>query len=671
VPDFSIPGVNSKYKTDELIRGLVEAEKIPLKRMEDSVSSYKTQAQTWRELNQNLGRFRDSSRALFGFQNPFRERRAVSADESVLTATATREAVEGKVGLLVQHIAESDKFLSKPLNLDFSVPEGKYGFRVGEQEVHFNFRGGKLSSFIQTLNSRGEGLVQAQVVRNTMNSQIFMIESLKTGSDYPLSFLDDSAALAENMGLVERDMEGSRRVSLDQSSVKAWAKPLNAAPVRDNILKLTPGGEVSVPISPLKINTNTVLELEVNVTSRKGEIPPPPAPPPGPSIPGAPLLSFQDITIQGGSSKVILPEWAPPEGPKVVDDFSMMFAGIDGVSVPLPELSDTSDFVKLTIPLGNYGREISALYFRNANTHRDLEVRGIHVYDPAARGDFIPANPVSTARDAQIVMNGIPIMRSSNTITDLLPGVTINLEKAGTSAVELTIEPDREKIKDALIQFVGYYNQLVANINILTRTDENIIQEITYLSPEEQERAREKLGIFSGDQTLLQMRGTFQNIMMNPYPTSAGEELALLAQAGISTNSRAGGANYDITKLRGYLEIDENKLDETLKSNLGAVQDLFGNDTDGDLIPDSGVAVAVDNYVRPMVQTGGIIPLKLNTIDSQISQTNRRIENYNRYLENFEKNLKRKYGVMEGALGSLEKSSQSVENFNRSSGTNR
>jgi flagellar hook-associated protein 2 len=670
VSDFSIPGVNSKYKTEELIKGLVEAEKVPLKRMEDSINSSKTRAQTWREVNQRLGRFRDSSRALFDFQNPFRERRAVSADESVLTATATREASEGKIELAVKRLAESDKFLSKPLDLDFSVPEGKYGFRVGEQEVRFNFRGGKLSSFIQTLNDRGQGIVRAQVVRNTMNSQILMIESLKTGAQNPLSFLEDSAGLAENAGIIEKDLEGSRRVSLDQASVRPWTKPQDAALVQNNVLKLTPNKEASVPISPMKLN-NTVLELEVKVTSRKAEIPPPPAPPPGPSIPEAPSLSFQDITIEGGASKVVLPEWTPPEGPKIVDDFTMMFAGIDGVAVPLPDLSDTADFVKLAIPLRDYGKEISALYFRNNNTHRDIEVRGIHLYDPAARGDFRPANPVSTAQDAQIVMNGIPIQRSSNSITDLLPGVTINLEGTGAKPVELAIEPDREKIKDALIQFVGYYNQLIANINILTRTDENIIQEITYFSPEEQEKAREKLGLFSGDQTLLQMRSTFQNIMMNPYPTSAGEELALLAQAGISTNTRAGGANYDITKLRGYLEIDETKLDETLKNNLAAVRDIFGNDTDGDSIADSGVAVAVDNYIRPLVQIGGIIPLKLNTIDSQISQTNRRIENYNRYLENFERNLKRKYGIMESALGSLEKSSQAVENFNRSGTTNR
>jgi flagellar hook-associated protein 2 len=437
-------------------------------------------------------------------------------------------------------------------------------------------------------------------------------------------------------------------------------------------MKLTPGRESSVPVTPpLTITDNMVLELEVKVTSRKGEIPPPPSAPPGPAIAEAPSASLGNITIQGSSSKVTLPEWKAPEAPRVVDDFTMMFAGMGANPVALPPLEDTRDFVKLTIPLKDYGGELSALYFRNNNTHRDLELRNPHIYDPAARGDFRPVNAVSTAEDAEIVMNGIPIRRPVNDVTDLMPGLTINLRAAGPKPVELKVEPDREKIKDALIQFVGYYNQLVANINILTRGDENIIREITYLSPEEEEKARENLGLFNGDVSLMQMRGAFQNIMMNPYPTPAGEQIALLAQVGISTNSRAGGGSFDATKMRGYLEIDETRLDQSLRGNLKAVQELFGSDQNGDLIPDSGVAVATDNYIRPMVQTGGIIPLKLSTIDSRISQTNRRIENYNQYLDNFEKNLRRKYGVMEGALGSLEKSSQSIENFNRNGSSNR
>ncbi|MFQ3619635.1 MAG: flagellar cap protein FliD N-terminal domain-containing protein, partial [Spirochaetales bacterium] len=113
--DISIPGVSSKYKTDELIQKLVEVEKIPLKRMEESVSNLKTQQSTWRELQQGFVQLRDRARGLYGFQTPFNERTAISSNSSMLTATANREAIEGTYPLEILKIAQADKFLSNSL----------------------------------------------------------------------------------------------------------------------------------------------------------------------------------------------------------------------------------------------------------------------------------------------------------------------------------------------------------------------------------------------------------------------------------------------------------------------------------------------------------------------------------------------------------------------------
>lgn len=673
--DISIPGIKSKYNTEEIIKNLVEVEKIPLKRMEESVNLYKTQAGTWREINQGLTRLRESARGLFGFQSPFGDRTAVSSDPRVISAAATREAAEGRITLEIRKIASGDKFLSRDLDLDHSIPQGRYGFRVGEEEFRFNFRGGKLSAFAQALNDRAAGLVRAQVVRNTPNSQVLLIESLKTGSANPLTFLDDSTALGERTGMIERDFAGSRTVSLVPENLRSWDRPMPSpgTVLRDGSLFLGSGSEIFVPVTPaMSVTDNMVLEMDVKVTFRREDVYTAPSPPPGPALTDIGPATLGDVSVQGSPSKVVLPEWKAPEPPKMVEDPRMIFLGTGGEPVPLPPLQDSPDFVRMRIPLKDYGNNLSGIYFRNNNTLRDLEAKDLRVFDPTSRGEHRPVNPVSTAADAELVMNGITIRRQSNAIDDLLPGVTINLLGTGTSPVELSVEPDREKIKDGIIQFVGYYNQMIANINILTRKDENVIQEISYLSKEEQDKAREKLGLFQGDLTLMQMRNAFQGIMMNPYPTVLGRDLSLLAQMGISTNTRqGGGAGLDVSKLRGYLEINEPLLDENLLGNLAAVRDMFGSDANGDLIADTGAAVVIDNYIRPMVQTAGILSMKTTTLESQISQTNRRIDNYNQYLERFESDLKRKYGAMEGALGNLEKSSQTIENFNRNNSNSR
>jgi flagellar hook-associated protein 2 len=671
VSDISIPGVKSKYNTSDMIKNLVEVEKIPLKRMEESVNTYKTQKNTWRDINLALGKFRDSARNLFGFQNPFNDRTVRSSDERILTATANRDAAEQSFNLEVKKIAQGDKFISKPLDLDYTVPEGRYGFRVGDKEAFVNFRGGKLASFAAAVNERLGDLLAAQVVKNTSTSQVLVVESRLTGSDNPLSFLEAAVPLGENAGLIERDIASSRNIDLNPETLRSWTKPVSTSQVNvtAGTMKLLTGGEASIPLTPsLSITESLLLEMEVKVTYRKDEVYTPPVPPPGPAIPDTGSVSLADITVRSNPSKVVLPEWRPPEPPKIVEDLQMAFIGIGTTQKALPNLEDSQNFTTLKIPLKDFGDSITGIHFRNNDTYRDLEVRNIRIYDPTSRGDHRPVNPASTAKDAELLLNGITVHRKSNTIDDLIPSVTLNLNAPGDAPVEVRIEPDRAKIKESLIEFVGNYNRMIADINILTRGDESLINEITYLSDAEKEKARGKLGLFQGDITLNQMRTTFQNIMMNPYPTRLDRELALLAHVGISTNTRQGGTGggLDVTRLRGYLEINETLLDESLKKNLPAVKDLFGYDSNGDLIPDTGIALAVDNYIRPMVQTGGILSMKIGTLDTQITQTDRKIGNYNQYLVRYEQDLKKKYGAMEGALNSLEKNSQAIENFNKS-----
>jgi flagellar hook-associated protein 2 len=73
----------------------------------------------------------------------------------------------------------------------------------------------------------------------------------------------------------------------------------------------------------------------------------------------------------------------------------------------------------------------------------------------------------------------------------------------------------------------------------------------------------------------------------------------------------------------------------------------------------------VDAYVKPFVETGGILVQKSGTIDNRIAQTKKQIENYDRQLISQEDDLKRKYGLMEGALNRMERTSGSIDQFNK------
>jgi flagellar hook-associated protein 2 len=214
---------------------------------------------------------------------------------------------------------------------------------------------------------------------------------------------------------------------------------------------------------------------------------------------------------------------------------------------------------------------------------------------------------------------------------------------------------------------VGNYNRLMAELNVITRADDRVIQELSYMSPEEQADLRKRLGVFSGDSMLNQFKNGLQQAAAGAYPTLAERELSMLAQIGIGTDVRRSGATtgYDPSRLRGYLEIDEKVLDEALQRDLPAIQQLFGYDTDGDLIVDSGVAHALEVLSKPYVETGGIIALKTGTIDSKINQEQRRIATLDRQLEAKEASLRRQYGRMESAYNRMEKMGTSLDNFSR------
>jgi flagellar hook-associated protein 2 len=180
---------------------------------------------------------------------------------------------------------------------------------------------------------------------------------------------------------------------------------------------------------------------------------------------------------------------------------------------------------------------------------------------------------------------------------------------------------------------------------------------------------RNRLGAFNGDSTLTQIRNTLMRIVSDPYPNTVDESLNLLVQIGIGTDiRRTGGANP--SKLRGYLEIDEKVLDAALATKLPAVKQLFGSDTTGDLIVNTGIAYSIDNLAKPYVESTGIFALKAGNIDSKIQQEGRRIETFDRQLAAKEADLKRQYNQMEGAYTRMEQMSTSLGRFQQQNSNN-
>jgi flagellar hook-associated protein 2 len=661
--DISIPGVNSKYGTDKMIEGLMDVERIPLRRLEDQKETYEDQKKIWRDINLALSRFKDSSRELFGFQNPFQEHIAESSDETIVSASASRDASNEIVKIRVDQVASSDRFLSSPLPDDFRVPDGTYSFRIGENDVSFRFRENRLLTFIDAVNKRSKGLIKARLINDTSDTVVFMLESTKTGSSNKLILSDDSIELGLSTGLIRTVHQNTGTVDLSTDSIlsRQSAGKEDIYTVLNNSLTLEPESEIKIPFSPIvDMKENLILEYDIQIINLDKEEYIPKAKPGGPEINSSGSTDFEGIRIDNSPSRVNLPEWTQPPPPVIRDSMNIMY--LNG-NIQLPDLKDTEAEQHFSIPYSLTGSTISSIDIKNVNTHRQIIIRGIKVTNPDARAGFEAINPAGTALDAKLEIDGIPIIRETNSIDDLIQGVTLNINKTSDKVVEIEIMPDKESIKDGIISFVGYYNQVLQNIHILTSNDESVIGELEYLSDEEKEDARNNLGTFQGDMTFSQLKNRMQRIAMEAYRTSAGRDLSLLSQIGISTNSSGFGGGVNKSKLRGYLEINEDTLDEALSSDIQPIKDLFGRDTDGDFIIDTGAAYEMDRYINSYTQIGGLVASRISGIDTQINRTERSIRDMESKLDDKELELKIKFGRMEAALKTMEQSSSAIENF--------
>jgi flagellar hook-associated protein 2 len=669
--DIYVPGISSRFDTDKIIEGLMSVERLPRDRAERNIEQMESQKGYWQEVGRRISSLREGARSLYSFQNPFTERIARSADADVIDASATREASEGEYRFTVRQVAQADRFLSRPLEDSFRVEPGAYTFSVGDDEISFEFRGGTLKEFSDTLNRRGQGKLASSLIAVERGSRALLIESKLTGAQNRLGFAGDAETLAYSTGMAERVNDSRREIPFTEGALNYLSDPQYVS-LDGSTLSVYAGGAVSIPVNPAaRAAAPLVIQFETLTSLLPEEAWAEPSPPPGPALPPAGSVGYGGITIENDPVSAPLPPWTPPSPPARVDDMAMLsLVFSDGSRALLPPVGDTAGFTTLRYNLDELGggRSITALEISNRNTHRDLSIRNAQIFNPEALGGFRARNPVSTAQDAVITMEGIEIRRDTNSIEDLIPGVTINVRGVSSRPVTLGIEPDREEIKNSIITLVGNYNRLMAEMNVLTRTDPAVVQELTYLSDEEREAMTARLGAFSGDSILSQFKNSLQRAASVPYPTSGEEQdYALLAQFGISTDARRSGmgSGYDPSRLRGYLEIDEKVLDAALETRLPVIRQLFGYDTDGDLIVDSGLAYTIENLSRPYVESGGFISLKTGTIDSRVSQDRRRIETMDRQLAAREAQLKLQYGEMEGAYSRMEQMSSSLDSLSR------
>lgn len=168
-------------------------------------------------------------------------------------------------------------------------------------------------------------------------------------------------------------------------------------------------------------------------------------------------------------------------------------------------------------------------------------------FDPTlASGSGKNLSQVQEAKDALLNVDGIDIVKSSNTISDAIEGVTLNLLKtSGGSAVGLNVATDTAAIEASVEAFVKAYNDLNTTITNLTKYNETT----------------KKGSALTGDGTARSIASKIKTTLTGSINT--GGALSSLSQIGVGF------------KADGTLSLDSTKLQDKIATNFEDIAKLF------------------------------------------------------------------------------------------------
>ena len=235
--------------------------------------------------------------------------------------------------------------------------------------------------------------------------------------------------------------------------------------------------------------------------------------------------------------------------------------------------------------------------------------------------DPLPGFSVTqAATDASLTVDGIAITRSTNLISDVITGVSLDLKSSSASPVQVTISNDGDAIKKQINDFVAAYNDVLSFIQEQTKYDSE----------------NKTAGPLIGDSTIQ----TVQSLLRTALGTAVSGSPSTLAEIGIKTQS-------DNT-----LTVDDTKLSDALNSNLSGVSNLFLDAT-------SGVAQKMMASVDSLTSAGtGILTASIDGTQNNIYDLADQITQKEAALVLMQEDLTRRFAALEALVSQLKSQGQ-------------
>ncbi len=234
--------------------------------------------------------------------------------------------------------------------------------------------------------------------------------------------------------------------------------------------------------------------------------------------------------------------------------------------------------------------------------------------------------PLQPATDAVIEVNGLAITRGSNTIDDVIPGLTFSLYAPTSGAATLDMTRDTTSVKDKIKALVEAYNVF-----------EDVLQVVSDRKSDDEQFG----GTLAGDSLIGTVRAMMRNLITSDSSTPGAD-----VKAG-----RNVGLAFDRD---GRLTLDEGKLDAALANQYDQVVRLFSADTNNQSAFSTAPAgLAGDAIVRidALLKPTGLIQAQANNATAMADRYRTQLEALESRMEKLLARYTTQFAAMDSLVG--------------------
>ena len=216
-------------------------------------------------------------------------------------------------------------------------------------------------------------------------------------------------------------------------------------------------------------------------------------------------------------------------------------------------------------------------------------------YDPSNAIDYDAATPATgmrrllAGRDAELKIDGLAVSKSSNTITDVLDGVTLTLVKAGTTTVAVGQDPSAART--ALQGLVTAYNTFRTTATSLSLNTPSATTGETNTSN----------GPLAGDGLVRDVMAKIRNEIFSPVDGATGQ-FTSLSSLGVSFQAD------------GTLKLDATIFDKAMAADPTGIAKLFQDGANGE--GSKGISTRFSAMLTTFIEKNGSIQSKVDGLDS-------------------------------------------------------